>query len=170
MVLELLRKAFKARLTFTIGKSVTTGHDDCVIWNNIHHKTAIYGGPTQYSLPIRISSSSHSPPTPASFSLLPNAHNLAFSLRAGSATRTRIICSASQTSSKLPELLIELLRLRCTVLRLLVQYSNNRSVREFAYRPYEVRFGRVNLFILFFTFLSSFRSISAITIISHQII
>ena len=56
------------------------------------------------------------------------------------------------------------------VLRLIVQYSNNRSVREFAYRPYEVRFGRVNLFIMFFTFLSSFRSISAITIISHQII
>ena len=45
-VLELLKKAFNQKLTFTIGRSVTTGIDDCVIWNDIHHKTSRTGGPT----------------------------------------------------------------------------------------------------------------------------
>jgi deltex-like protein len=46
-VLRLLKKAFEQKLTFTIGRSVTTGRDDCVIWNDIHHKTATTGGPTK---------------------------------------------------------------------------------------------------------------------------
>ena len=40
---RLLRKAFEARLVFTIGKSNTTGQDNVVIWNDIHHKTSLSG-------------------------------------------------------------------------------------------------------------------------------
>jgi deltex-like protein len=45
-VLGLLRKAFDARLTFTIGTSVTTGVSNTVTWNDIHHKTDPYGEAT----------------------------------------------------------------------------------------------------------------------------
>lgn len=41
--LQLLKKAFDQRLIFTIGRSVTTGLDNCVTWNDIHHKTQING-------------------------------------------------------------------------------------------------------------------------------
>jgi hypothetical protein len=37
-VLELLKRCFDKRLTFTVGRSVTTGQDNCVVWNGIHHK------------------------------------------------------------------------------------------------------------------------------------
>ena len=37
--MQLLKKAFEARLTFTVGRSVTTGMDNTVVWNDIHHKT-----------------------------------------------------------------------------------------------------------------------------------
>ena len=47
-VLKLLRKAFDQKLTFTIGRSSTSGADNVVIWNDIHHKTNITGGPTRY--------------------------------------------------------------------------------------------------------------------------
>ncbi|EDO41560.1 predicted protein, partial [Nematostella vectensis] len=50
-VLGLLRKAFAARLTFTIGTSVTTGLTDTVTWNDIHHKTNVHGGPTAFGYP-----------------------------------------------------------------------------------------------------------------------
>ena len=40
-VLKLLIKAWERRLTFTIGQSVTTGAQNMVVWNNIHHKTEI---------------------------------------------------------------------------------------------------------------------------------
>ncbi|CAB3980995.1 E3 ubiquitin- ligase DTX3L [Paramuricea clavata] len=50
-VLNLLKKAFNQKLTFTIGRSTTTGRDDCVIWNDIRHKTSIYGGPTDFGYP-----------------------------------------------------------------------------------------------------------------------
>uniref|UniRef100_F6SQA2 E3 ubiquitin-protein ligase n=1 Tax=Ciona intestinalis TaxID=7719 RepID=F6SQA2_CIOIN len=43
-VLRLLKKAFFARLIFTIGRSVTTGLDNQIIWNGIHHKTNTHGG------------------------------------------------------------------------------------------------------------------------------
>ena len=46
-VLKLLRKAFNQKLTFTIGRSSTTGAD-VITWNDIHHKTSIMGGPTRY--------------------------------------------------------------------------------------------------------------------------
>lgn len=42
-VLKLLEKAFRARLIFTIGRSVTSGTEDVVTWNDIHHKTNISG-------------------------------------------------------------------------------------------------------------------------------
>lgn len=47
-VSELLRKAFDAKLVFTIGKSTTTGRDNVVTWNDIHHKTSMLG---QYGYP-----------------------------------------------------------------------------------------------------------------------
>ncbi|XP_001633623.3 uncharacterized protein LOC5513401 [Nematostella vectensis] len=50
-VLGLLEKAFAARLTFTIGTSVTTGLTDTVTWNDIHHKTNVHGGPTAFGYP-----------------------------------------------------------------------------------------------------------------------
>lgn len=38
-ILRLLSVAFERRLVFTIGRSVTTGREDVVTWNEIHHKT-----------------------------------------------------------------------------------------------------------------------------------
>ena len=43
-VLQLLRRAFDARLVFTVGASNTTGLSNQVIWNVIRHKTSISGG------------------------------------------------------------------------------------------------------------------------------
>ena len=42
-VLHMLITAFKRGLTFTIGRSVTTGEEDCLTWNGIHHKTGANG-------------------------------------------------------------------------------------------------------------------------------
>ncbi|XP_077982221.1 uncharacterized protein LOC144437202 isoform X2 [Glandiceps talaboti] len=50
-VLSLLRKAFDNGLLFTIGKSMTTGIDNCVVWNDVHHKTSMRGGPASYGYP-----------------------------------------------------------------------------------------------------------------------
>lgn len=38
-VVRLLSEAWRRRLIFTVGPSVTTGMDNCVTWNEIHHKT-----------------------------------------------------------------------------------------------------------------------------------
>ncbi|KAM6110611.1 putative E3 ubiquitin-protein ligase DTX2 isoform 2-T2 [Pterocles gutturalis] len=38
-VLELLKVAWKRRLIFTVGTSITTGESNTVVWNEIHHKT-----------------------------------------------------------------------------------------------------------------------------------
>ena len=46
-VLNLLKQAFAQGLTFTIGRSTKTGRD-CVVWNDIPHKTSIYAGPAKY--------------------------------------------------------------------------------------------------------------------------
>ncbi|XP_066595719.1 protein deltex [Prorops nasuta] len=40
-ILRLLQIAFERRLIFTIGRSVTTGREDVVTWNEIHHKTEL---------------------------------------------------------------------------------------------------------------------------------
>ncbi|XP_036416500.1 uncharacterized protein LOC118800395 [Colossoma macropomum] len=50
-VLQLLRRAFDQRLIFTVGTSTTTGADNSVIWNDIHHKTSTDGGPSCYGYP-----------------------------------------------------------------------------------------------------------------------
>ncbi|XP_060766690.1 E3 ubiquitin-protein ligase DTX3L-like isoform X2 [Neoarius graeffei] len=50
-VLSLLRRAFKQKLIFTVGVSRTTGADNMVIWNDIHHKTNTHGGPQSYGYP-----------------------------------------------------------------------------------------------------------------------
>ena len=47
-VYRLLRVAFDNRLIFTVGRSRTTGAENVVTWNDIHHKTSIEGGATGF--------------------------------------------------------------------------------------------------------------------------
>lgn len=47
-VLGMLERAFKHRLIFTVGFSRTSGKDNMVTWNDIHHKTRRDGGPEKY--------------------------------------------------------------------------------------------------------------------------
>lgn len=48
-IVGMLRLAFDRKLVFTVGKSATTGRDNVIVWNGIHHKTKIadaaYGYP-----------------------------------------------------------------------------------------------------------------------------
>ncbi|EAS04646.2 deltex-like protein (macronuclear) [Tetrahymena thermophila SB210] len=50
-ILEMFKIAFKRRLLYTIGKSVTTGKDNRIIWNGVHFKTNTYGGSAQFGYP-----------------------------------------------------------------------------------------------------------------------
>jgi len=50
-VLELMQVAWERRLMFTIGQSITTGVDNCVIWNGIHVKTSTSGGFSSFGYP-----------------------------------------------------------------------------------------------------------------------
>ena len=50
-VLQLLRICFDRRLTFTVGRSLTTGCDNVVTWNGVHHKTSTHGGPAYFGFP-----------------------------------------------------------------------------------------------------------------------
>lgn len=50
-VLDLLEEAFRHKLTFTIGHSRVTGISDVITWNDIHHKTAKFGGPANFGYP-----------------------------------------------------------------------------------------------------------------------
>ncbi|KAL7843045.1 hypothetical protein AOLI_G00245570 [Acnodon oligacanthus] len=50
-VLRLLKRAFEQKLIFTVGTSITTGEENTVIWNDIHHKTSTGGGPQCYGYP-----------------------------------------------------------------------------------------------------------------------
>lgn len=50
-VLNLLNEAFKRKLIFTIGRSVTTGRDNQIVWNGIHHKTNLSGGSAYFGYP-----------------------------------------------------------------------------------------------------------------------
>ncbi|KAK7494928.1 hypothetical protein BaRGS_00013807, partial [Batillaria attramentaria] len=50
-VLKMLEKAFANRLIFTIGDSHTTGASGVITWNDIHHKTSMTGGPTNFGYP-----------------------------------------------------------------------------------------------------------------------
>jgi len=42
-ICQLLKQAFDSRLVFTVGRSITIGQDNRVIWNDIHHKTSTTG-------------------------------------------------------------------------------------------------------------------------------
>nr|XP_039274592.1 uncharacterized protein LOC120348513 [Styela clava] len=50
-LLKLLRRAFDAGLTFTIGQSQSSGEDNRIVWNGIPHKTNINGGKHSYGYP-----------------------------------------------------------------------------------------------------------------------
>ncbi|KAJ7374766.1 E3 ubiquitin-protein ligase dtx3l [Desmophyllum pertusum] len=50
-VLQLLRRAFDARLLFTVGTSNTTGRSNQITWNDVHHKTNLSGGPYRFGYP-----------------------------------------------------------------------------------------------------------------------
>ncbi|KAF1391531.1 hypothetical protein PFLUV_G00043090 [Perca fluviatilis] len=50
-VLHLLKKAFDQKLIFTVGTSRTSGMDNQVTWNDIHHKTNTTGGPECFGYP-----------------------------------------------------------------------------------------------------------------------
>ncbi|XP_028990502.1 uncharacterized protein si:dkey-3h3.3 isoform X2 [Betta splendens] len=50
-VLHLLERAFQQKLVFTVGRSTTSGRNNVVTWNDIHHKTSKHGGPTHYGYP-----------------------------------------------------------------------------------------------------------------------
>ena len=54
-VCDMLRRAFDARLIFTIGRSITTGLDNVVVWNDIHHKTETRGEPYVFSSSVQSS-------------------------------------------------------------------------------------------------------------------
>ncbi|KAM6930209.1 putative E3 ubiquitin-protein ligase DTX3 [Xenentodon cancila] len=51
LILSLLKRAFDQRLIFTIGRSTTSGRNNMVTWNDIHHKTSMHGGPLHYGYP-----------------------------------------------------------------------------------------------------------------------
>jgi len=36
---------------FRIGQSITTGADNCVVWNGVHHKTSTSGGAQSFGYP-----------------------------------------------------------------------------------------------------------------------
>ncbi|KAK6168095.1 hypothetical protein SNE40_021991 [Patella caerulea] len=50
-VCKMLIVAFKRKLIFTVGKSTTTGQENRITWNDIHHKTSMSGGPTHFGYP-----------------------------------------------------------------------------------------------------------------------
>ncbi|XP_068724849.1 uncharacterized protein [Montipora capricornis] len=50
-VLQLLKRAFDARLVFTVGTSTTSGLQNQITWNDIHHKTSTHGGPFGFGYP-----------------------------------------------------------------------------------------------------------------------
>ncbi|VDI58448.1 deltex [Mytilus galloprovincialis] len=51
LIHRMLKKAFDQQLVFTVGKSATSGRDNVVTWNDIHHKTRADGGPERYGYP-----------------------------------------------------------------------------------------------------------------------
>ncbi|XP_034279253.1 E3 ubiquitin-protein ligase DTX3L [Pantherophis guttatus] len=50
-ILKLLERAFDQGLIFTVGQSRTTGANDVVTWNDIHHKTSPHGGEKNFGYP-----------------------------------------------------------------------------------------------------------------------
>jgi len=50
-ILAMLKIAFDRKLTFTVGTSTTTGQENTVVWNGIHHKTSLRGGAKNHGYP-----------------------------------------------------------------------------------------------------------------------
>lgn len=50
-MLTLFAEAFRRKLIFKVGTSITTGHNNVVVWQTIHHKTSPIGGPTHFGYP-----------------------------------------------------------------------------------------------------------------------
>ncbi|CAF4389622.1 unnamed protein product [Rotaria socialis] len=50
-ILKLLKKAFELRQIFTVGQSRTTGRENVLTWNDIHHKTSFAGGMERFGYP-----------------------------------------------------------------------------------------------------------------------
>ena len=50
-ILGLLKVCFDRKLTFVVGTSVTTGRKNTTVWNGVHHKTNLDGGPTYFGYP-----------------------------------------------------------------------------------------------------------------------
>ncbi|XP_067405679.1 E3 ubiquitin-protein ligase DTX3L [Emydura macquarii macquarii] len=50
-ILQLLKRAFSQKLIFTVGQSRTSGANDVITWNDIHHKTSMHGGPEMFGYP-----------------------------------------------------------------------------------------------------------------------
>jgi len=50
-ILALFKIAWDRKLLFRVGTSVTTGTPNCVVWNDIHHKTTTTGGATAFGYP-----------------------------------------------------------------------------------------------------------------------
>ena len=48
IVFKMLVEAFRRRLSFMVGTSLTTGQTNTVVWSGIHHKTSIWGGQFGY--------------------------------------------------------------------------------------------------------------------------
>ena len=50
-VLKLFKKAWLMKLTFRVGRSLTSGQNNVITWNDIHHKTSVNGGAYGYPDP-----------------------------------------------------------------------------------------------------------------------
>jgi len=50
-ILSMLVEAFRRRLTFKVGTSITTGQENVVVWQGIHHKTHTMGGTSSFGYP-----------------------------------------------------------------------------------------------------------------------
>jgi len=50
-ILALFEIAWERKLLFTVGRSVTTGQDNQVVWGGIHQKTSTSGGATSFGYP-----------------------------------------------------------------------------------------------------------------------
>lgn len=51
IVLRKFMRAWDARLLFAVNTSITTGVSNTVVWNGIHHKTNVLGGPLHFGFP-----------------------------------------------------------------------------------------------------------------------
>ena len=51
VVFKMLVEAFRRKLSFVVGTSLTTGQKNTVVWSGIHHKTSIWGGAFGYPDP-----------------------------------------------------------------------------------------------------------------------